>query len=192
MEQVPRHLFVPPPLEQEAYSDRALPISASQTISQPYIVAQMSESLHLEPGMKVLEIGTGSGYQCAVLARIGAEVYTIERIAELGRTARQLLHEQNFGGIHLRIGDGTLGWPEMAPFDRIVVTAGSPGVPHALVEQLRIGGRMAIPLGEADQQQLVCIDRLGHRTVETPGIACRFVRLIGEQGWPDRDAAEMS
>ena len=183
LERIPRERFVPPEHRQAAYEDRALPIALEQTISQPYMVAYMTDALRLEAGMKVLEVGTGSGYQTALLATLGGRVHTIERLAELSRDARALLAELGAGPVTFHVGDGSLGMPSEAPFDRILVTAGAPQIPSALVEQLVTGGRLVAPVGGADRQVVVRVDRLVNRTVETPGLACRFVRLLGEQGW---------
>lgn len=183
MERVPRERFVPQDYRDVAYEDRALPIACGQTISQPYMVAYMTEMLSAEPGMKVLEVGTGSGYQTAILAELGCRVHTIERLETLSRGAQRLLSELGIGPVTIHVGDGCLGVPAEAPFDRILVTAGAPKVPPALVEQLVVGGRLVIPVGEVDRQMVVRVDRLDGRTVETPGVACRFVKLLGEQGW---------
>ncbi len=154
---VPRHKFVPEKLQQDAYRDCPLPIGEGQTISQPYMVASMTEALEVEPGHRVLEIGTGSGYQAAILAELGAEVYTVERIPSLAEQAERRLAELGYR-VHLRVGDGTLGWPEEAPFDRIIVTAGAPSLPPPLADQLAEGGRLAIPIDEGFSQVL-CIYR---------------------------------
>src|SRR5687768_8529959 len=162
MAAVPRHRFVPAGERRHAYEDRALPLELGQTISQPYIVAFMTEALRLRPTDRVLEVGTGSGYQTAVLARLAAEVFTIERIGDLQGAAREVLEELGVRNVRYRVGDGTLGWPEHAPYDRILVTAGAPAVPSALNEQLsRDGGVMLIPVGEPDLQELVAISRVG-------------------------------
>jgi protein-L-isoaspartate(D-aspartate) O-methyltransferase len=183
MQRVPRERFVPEGYRDEAYEDRALPIACGQTISQPYMVAYMTEMLGCQPGMKVLEVGTGSGYQAAVLAQLGCQLHTIERLEALSDPAQRLLAELGIGPIAFHIGDGCLGVPAEAPFDRILVTAGAPRVPPALVEQLLVGGRLVIPVGEPDHQVVVRVDRLEGRIVETPGVPCRFVRLVGQQGW---------
>jgi len=183
MGQVPRERFVSPADRQAAYEDRALPIALGQTISQPYMVAYMTEALLLEAGMKVLEVGTGSGYQTALLAKLGARVHTIERLAELSRNARAVLEKLGLGSVTFHVGDGSLGIPSAAPFERILVTAGAPVIPPVLIDQLAVGGRLVAPVGGADQQVVVRLDRLPGRTVETPGVACRFVKLLGEQGW---------
>ncbi len=188
MGRVPRERFVPEPYRFEAYADRALPLQHGQTISQPYMVAYMTEMLDVRPEMKVLEVGTGSGYQCAVLAAIGARVQTVERLPTLAADAERLLASLGVKGVTVHCGDGSLGLPAEAPFDRILVTAGAPQVPEALVRQLKLGGRLVLPVGEAGQQVVVCVERLAGRTVETPGLGCRFVKLVGQQGWPT-DAA---
>ena len=153
LKKVPRHLFVPDRFKEQAYDDHALPIEENQTISQPYIVAIMTEVINPRPDHKVLEIGTGSGYQAAVLAEIVQEVYTIEIIPELGRSAKALLNNLGYDNIKFRIGDGYLGWSEFAPYDAIIVTAAPPYVPEALKEQLKIGGKMVIPVGPKRQVQ---------------------------------------
>lgn len=183
MGRVPRHAFVSPGMENQAYQDRPLQIGFGQTISQPLIVAMMTELLNLKGIERVLEIGTGSGYQAAILAELAKEVFTIERIMELSVGARKTLYRLRYGNVKLRIGDGTLGWPEEAPFDAILVTAGSPVVPESLVGQLKDGGKLIIPVGGEDVQQLEFIERVGdgiHRQTIT---ACRFVKLVGKQGW---------
>ncbi|HKQ47716.1 MAG TPA: protein-L-isoaspartate(D-aspartate) O-methyltransferase [Phycisphaerae bacterium] len=182
---VPREAFIPADLAGSAYEDRALPIDAAQTISQPYIVALMSESLQVEPHHRVLEIGTGTGYQTAVLARLAAQVYSIERIESLSAAAQRVLARLGVANVSFRVGDGTLGWPEAAPFDRIMVTAAAPKLVDPLVAQLAEGGRMVIPLGEDAAQQLVTIERAGVTTIERPLIPVRFVRLIGASGHPE-------
>lgn len=184
MDAIPREWFVPGHLKHAAYDDQALPIAEGQTISQPYIVAYMTAQLHVRSTDRVLEIGTGTGYQCAVLAHLAREVYSIERIESLHEAARERLARLGLGNVHLRVGDGTLGWPEAAPFDRIMITAGAPEVPPRLFDQLIDGGRLVAPLGSEDQQRIVVVERLGERLVETPLIGCRFVKLIGEAAWP--------
>jgi len=184
MRAVPRHRFVPQVSIQRAYSDHALALDYGQTISQPYIVAHMTELLEVRPGMSVLEIGTGSGYQTAILAHLGARVVTIERSVELHDRARAVLAEVcNGGAIRMFLADGTLGCPDAAPYDRILVTAAAPGVPDACRQQLADPGRLVIPLGERDSQILTVIERHGNHFTQTQNIACRFVPLVGEDGW---------
>lgn len=185
MEQVPREQFVPPAEQSSAFSDRALPIDWGQTISQPYMVAAMTQCLQLEAQHCVLEIGTGSGYQTAILARLAREVYTIERLKPLQDAARSLLTSLGITNVIYRVGDGSIGWPEFAPFDGIMVTAGAPEVPPSLARQLVDGGRMAIPIGEQGEQILIVVERRGEKIHETPRFACRFVKLIGQEAWQD-------
>lgn len=180
---VPRHLFVPPGEQARAYEDRPVEIGYGQTISQPYMVALMTQSLELQGGEKVLEVGTGSGYQTAILLALGARVWSIERIAELAEFARRNLERSGFTGARLRVGDGTLGWPEEAPFDRVLVAAGAPSLPVALVEQLREGGRMVIPIGGAQEQELYLVTRGGGKLERRKLGACLFVKLVGYEGW---------
>ena len=179
MRKVPRHLFVPERLIPMAYSDRPLPIGERQTISQPYIVALMSELLEVTPGEKILEVGTGSGYQAAVLSEMGAEVYTIEIVETLGREAKALLEGLEYPRIQVRIGDGYRGWPEEAPFDGIIVTAAPDHVPEPLVEQLAPGGRMVIPVGSIDQELMV-LTRTPEGLLRERNIPVRFVPMTGE------------
>ena len=184
MRNVPRDRFVPADLVEFAYDDTPLPIEADQTISQPYIVALMADALELEPDDKALEIGTGSGYAAAILAEIAAEVFTIERHDALCTTARALLEELGYRNVHVRCGDGTRGWPEEAPFDAIAVTAGGPIVPRSLREQLAVGGRLVIPVGDSGVQRLKRVWRTGDNKFEEEDFgAVRFVPLIGEEGW---------
>ena len=186
LEKVPRHLFVPPNIQDHAYDDNPLPIGEQQTISQPYIVAVMTELLGLEGSEKVLELGTGSGYQAAILAEVARRVYTIERIESLSRNAEVLLKALGYMTIGMRFGDGTCGWSEEAPFDAILVSAGAPAVPQILVEQLAIGGRLVIPVGDRYGQSLLKITRRSSdiNQVKTEDFGrCRFVSLIGEHGW---------
>ncbi len=180
---VPRHLFVEEALRDRAYQDKALPIGDRQTISQPYMVAAMSEALELDGGERVLEIGTGSGYQTAVLGELAESVFSIERIPGFVQQARGRLESLGYYNVLLKVGDGTIGWTEHAPFDAILVTAGAPVVPRPLVEQLKVGGRMVLPLGGEDAQILVRFwkDEQGIRE-EALG-DCRFVKLIGRHGW---------
>ena len=191
MRSVPREAFLPPELAEFAYEDAPLPIEEGQTISQPYIVALMAEALELRPEDRVLEVGTGSGYAAAVLGRIAREVYTIERHGALADTAAGRLLELGFRNVHVRHGDGTLGWPEHAPYDAIVVAAGGPDVPDALVRQLAVGGRLVIPLGaDRDLQTLVRITRQADGRLHHEDLGgVRFVPLIGAQGWEEPAAA---
>lgn len=184
MESVPRHLFVPAGERHLAYDDHPLPIGYEQTISQPFIVAYMTAMLGIGPDDKVLEIGTGSGYQTAVLASLCRRVWTIERIRPLAMQARKVLDALHLLNVNIKVGDGTLGWPEEAPFDAILVTAGAPAVPEALAQQLAPGGRLVIPVGDAANQTILRIRKQadGSLTSET-GVGCRFVPLIGQQGW---------
>lgn len=186
METVPRHLFVDEGLRDQAYSDGPLPIGENQTISQPYIVALMTEALELTGRDKVLEIGTGSGYQAAVLAEIAERVLSIERIAFLATRARKLIESLNYFNVAIRVGDGTLGWQDEAPFDAILVAAGSPEIPKTLIEQLAVGGRLVIPVGDRNSQQLIRITRQSEdvKDLKKEDLGgCRFVNLIGEYGW---------
>jgi protein-L-isoaspartate(D-aspartate) O-methyltransferase len=185
MRKVPRERFLPNGQAAWAYDDAPLPIGDGQTISQPYIVAYMTEALLLEGGEKVLEIGTGSGYAAAVLAEIAADVYTIERIDGLAIMARIVLDKLGYQNVHVRQGDGTLGWPEHAPFDAIVVTAGGPDVPDPLKRQLKIGGRLVMPIGKTTWfQELVLVTRITEAEFDMEYLVpVRFVPLIGEEGW---------
>ena len=184
MQRVPRHLFVPEALAPQAYSDFPLPIGERQTISQPYMVAVMSEALQLEGGEKVLEIGTGSGYQAAVLALLARQVFSLERIPALARQARRTLDECGFARVNIRVSDGTLGWAEEAPFDGIIVTAGAPNIPQPCRDQLAIGGRLVIPVGDRFSQILVRLTRVNAREYREERLfGCRFVPLVGDHGW---------
>jgi len=183
MARVPRHLFVPPELVPYAYEDRPLPIGAGQTISQPYIVALSTQALELSLQDRVLEIGTGSGYQAAVLAELAGEVYTVERLPELSQAARERLERLGYRNLHFRVGDGTKGWPDEAPFDAILVTAAAPKVPQSLVEQLAEGGRLVIPIGGRESQDLWLMRRRTRRLEKVYLCPCTFVPLIGEEGW---------
>ena len=187
MRQVPRHLFCDPPGHPEAYRDYPLSIGSGQTISQPYMVALMTERLQLAGPERVLEIGTGSGYQTAILAGLAAEVVSVERVAALAERARETLREQGYENVRIEIGDGTLGWPGGAPYDRILVTAGAPRMPPSLKAQLADGGRLVIPVGPRYLQMLTVVTRRGGRFVEETGCACTFVRLIGKEGWDGAD-----
>jgi protein-L-isoaspartate(D-aspartate) O-methyltransferase len=184
MRAVPRDRFFPPGSRDDAFADRAAPIGYDQTISQPYMVALMTQRLHLEPTGKVLEIGTGSGYQTAILARLAGEIFTIERVKPLLDTAWEKLMEMNIRNVHFRHGDGTLGWPEAANFDRILITAGAPKIPERLLlDQLREGGIAILPVGLIDQQMLVEVRRRSDRLESKNICPCRFVKLIGAAGW---------
>jgi protein-L-isoaspartate(D-aspartate) O-methyltransferase len=186
MEKIPRHLFIDEGLIGQAYNDNPLPIGEKQTISQPYIVALMTEALELKGREKVLELGTGSGYEAAILAELADRVFTIERIASLAQKARKLLESLNYYNVVIRVGDGTYGWREESPFDAIAVSAGSPSVPRMLVEQLAIGGRLVIPVGSRYSQSLIKLTRLSENPddVKREDLGgCRFVNLIGEHGW---------
>lgn len=183
LQEVPRHLFVPADQQAHAYEDRALPIANSQTISQPYIVAVMTELLRPEGHHRVLEIGTGSGYQTAILSRLSSAVTSIERHSELAEAARRLFDALGIANVDIRIGDGTEGVPDIAPFDRIMVTAGAPAVPEALKEQLAICGRLVVPVGPPGYQYLTVVDRTSTGFEQHERDACVFVPLIGRQGW---------
>lgn len=186
MASTPREAFVPGVPVSLAYGDRALPIDAGQTISQPYIVARMTELLAVKPGERILEIGTGSGYQAAVLARLGARVTTIERHPDLSDAARERLAELDISGVEFRVGDGSQGDPGGAPWDGIVVTAGAPEIPDALREQLAVGARLVIPAGSRNRQELMVIERRGPADwVEWSDGAVMFVPLVGEAGWSE-------
>ena len=183
MRRVPRHLFVPESMRHRAYEDSPLPIGQTQTISQPYTVAAMTEALGLEGGEVVLEVGTGSGYQTAVLAELCEWVYSIERLRDLAALARKTLEELKYDNVAIRVGDGTLGWRERGPFDAILVTAGAPEIPKPLTEQLKEGGRLVIPVGGAEGQTLM-LGRMEDGRLETEGLGpYRFVDLIGAYGW---------
>lgn len=184
LRKVPRHLFVPPSLIEEAYIDSPLPIGDGQTISQPYIVALMTQAARIDSNATVLEIGTGSGYAAAVLSQIASKVYTVERIAALAKEAEKRFKDLGYSHIEVKTGDGTLGWAEKAPFDAIIVTAGAPIVPASLVGQLKIGGRLIIPVGDSFSQSLLRIkketsDKFTQEMLE----AVRFVPLLGKEGW---------
>ncbi len=185
MRSVPREEFVPPEFINAAYEDHPLPIEEGQTISQPYIVAYMAESLELSPADRVLEIGTGSGYSAAVLSAIAAQVYTVEHFVTLAQSAEERFERLGYRNIHVLVGDGTLGWPEHSPYDAIVVTAGAPKVPEPLLEQLRVGGRLVIPVGPHPLvQTLFRVRKLGEGDYRREELcAVRFVPLIGAGGW---------
>jgi protein-L-isoaspartate(D-aspartate) O-methyltransferase len=187
---VPRDRFFPSGTRDEAFADRAAPIGHGQTISQPYIVALMTQRLDVQPHHKVLEIGTGSGYQTAILAKLGADVYTIERVKPLLDEAWERLMELNIRNVHYRHGDGTLGWAQAAPFDRMLIAAGAPELPRRLLmEQLKDGGLAVLPVGPHDEQMLVLVRRNGERLESTDISPCRFVKLIGHEGWKQDDSA---
>lgn len=184
MIRVPRHLFVEEALRGQAYGDHPLPIGEKQTISQPFMVAYMTAALRLHGGERVLEIGTGSGYQAAILSQIASRVYSVERIAPLARRARRLLDNVGCQNVNIKLSDGTLGWEEEAPFDGIIVTAGAPTVPPHYLDQLVIGGRLVIPVGSRGTQVLKRITRRGLTDfLEENLLDCRFVPLIGKDGW---------
>ncbi len=183
MEEVPRHRFLPPEEQSWAYSDGPLPIGHGQTISQPYIVALMTELLALQGDERVLEIGTGSGYQAAILGKLAAEVHTVEIIPELAEGAQCILTELGLANVHVHIGDGSLGWPVAAPYDGILVAAAAPDVPRPLLEQLADGGRLVIPIGGRGFQELQLWKRRGERFRQERSISVAFVPLRGEYGW---------
>lgn len=183
MERVPRHLFVDASTMTNAYSDMALPIGEGQTISQPYMVAVMTELLELNGTERVLEVGTGSGYQAAVLAELSKDVFTIERIAALAERAKKKFQDLSYANIHCRVGDGSLGWPEEAPFDRIIITAGAPEIPKPLTEQLAEGGILVIPVGDLYSQMLLKSRKTGDNLSREYHTPCVFVPLIGQHAW---------
>ncbi|MCX7857197.1 MAG: protein-L-isoaspartate(D-aspartate) O-methyltransferase [Deltaproteobacteria bacterium] len=186
MRKVPRHLFLDEALWPQAYEDYPLPIGERQTISQPYIVALMTEKLNLKGNESVLEIGTGSGYQTAILAELAEKVYSIERIASIAKRARKVLDDLKYTNIVIKIGDGTVGWSEYAPYDGIIVTAASPYVPKPLMDQLKIGGRLVIPVGGECSQDLIVYKKTGENEYEEENYGgCRFVKLIGAYGWKE-------
>lgn len=182
---VPRHLFVPEVLQASAYEDRALPIGGGQTISQPYMVALMTQELRLTGVESVLEIGTGSGYQAAILSRLARRVVTIERLAPLARRARKILTELGITNVECHVGDGSVGWPASAPYDGIVVTAGAPTTPKALYDQLKLGGRLVIPIRRDPVEMLQTIVRAPAGPEIRDVCECSFVPLIGEEGWAE-------
>jgi protein-L-isoaspartate(D-aspartate) O-methyltransferase len=183
MRRVPRHLFVDEALRDRAYGDHPLPIGEQQTISQPYIVALMTSLLELRGSEKVLEVGTGSGYQTAVLAELARRVCSIERLPALATRARAVLERLGYTNVWIRIGSGTLGWPDEAPFDRILVAAAGPDVPPPLFEQLAEGGRMVLPLGDAAAQTLTLVENVGGRQRRRSCGECTFVKLVGKYAW---------
>ena len=184
MRKVPRHLFLDEALWPQAYDDHPMPIGEKQTISQPYIVALMSEVLKLTGREKILEIGTGSGYQAAVLAELAEQVYTIERIPSIAKRTRKTFDQQQYRNVIVRIGDGTAGWKEHSPYDGIIVTAASVAPPKPLLEQLATGGRLVIPIGDEFTQELMVYIKEGDNEFKEEHYGgCRFVKLIGEYGW---------
>lgn len=184
MRKVPRHLFVEPALMDRAYDDDPLPIGEKQTISQPYIVAFMLEALSLKDADKVLEIGTGSGYQTAILAELGANVFSVEKLHAHATQARALLDELGYFNVAIHVGDGTLGWSDHAPYDAIVVAAGAPMIPPPLIEQLSMDGRLILPIGKQRSQVLTLVQRTASGLEEKDLGECRFVKLLGRYGWP--------
>lgn len=183
MEQIPRHRFVPALLQEEAYADHPLPIGEGQTISQPYIVALMTQALSLTGAEKVLEIGTGSGYQTAILAELADDVFTIERSFFLSQAAQERLRRLGYANVHFVVGDGTLGLPEEMPFDRILATGSLPRLPQGLLDQLTADGILVLPVGRRSLQRLVQVTRSGSSLKQRDLGACSFVPLIGEEGW---------
>jgi protein-L-isoaspartate(D-aspartate) O-methyltransferase len=185
MRKVPRHLFVEEALQNQAYSDRPLPIGEKQTISQPYMVALMSEALQLTGKEKVLEIGAGSGYQTAILAEMARQVFSVERILSLTMKARMLLINLGYTNVEVKFSDGTEGWIGESPFDAIIVTAGSPDIPQPLVDQLAVGGRLVIPVGDESVQDLIRLTKTEEGIKREDLGGCRFVKLIGRHGWSE-------
>ncbi len=184
MNTIPRHLFVEAGLQGHAYGDASLPIGEKQTISQPYMVASMTAALELQGDERILEIGTGSGYQTAVLSKLVRRVYSIERIASLAARARKVLDKLQVSNVNIKIGDGTIGWCDQSPFAGILVAAGSPDVPTKYLDQLDVGGKLVMPVGGQDKQTLIRVTCLGDGRFEREQLmGCRFVPLIGEQGW---------
>jgi protein-L-isoaspartate(D-aspartate) O-methyltransferase len=183
MRRVPRHRFVEEGLQHRAYGDHPLPIGEEQTISQPYIVGLMTSLLGLTGGEKVLDVGTGSGYQTAVLAELSRRVCSIERLPRLAERARKLLESLGYANVWIRVGNGALGWPDEAPFDRILVAAAGPSVPPPLVEQLGEGGRLVAPVGDEERQTLTLVERRGGEVRTRAMGECRFVKLVGKYAW---------
>ncbi|MBI4848063.1 MAG: protein-L-isoaspartate(D-aspartate) O-methyltransferase [Nitrospirae bacterium] len=187
MESVPRHLFVDEYLQSKAYDDGALPIGEGQTISQPYMVAVMTELLELKGDEKILEVGTGSGYQAAVLSMLAAEVFTIERIQPLSLRARGVLKQLNYTNVHVIVSDGTVGLPEHSPYDGIIVTAAAPHIPQQYIEQLKVNGRLVIPVGSRYSQTLYKIKKTATGISSLISTPCVFVPLIGKDGWDEKE-----
>ncbi len=183
MLKIPRHLFVGEDMYDRAYDDVALPIGGGQTISQPYMVAVMTELLKLSGVEKVLEIGTGSGYQAAILGELAKEVYTIERVAELAENAKNRIKSLGYNNIHIKAANGTLGWEEKSPFDGVIITAAAPDIPSILIEQLSYKGVIVAPVGDRHSQQLLRLRKDGEKITEDYSVPCIFVPLIGEHGW---------
>ena len=186
MSRVPRHLFTLDSLQHRAYGDTPLPIGENQTISQPYIVASMTAALVLKGNERVLEIGTGSGYQTAVVAELATQVFTIERIKSLSRKAQKTLECLGYSNIVFKLFDGTYGWPDQAPFDAIIVTASAKEIPEALIKQLGEGGRLVAPAGDEDKQKLILLTKKGGRVNRKEIGDCKFVPLVGKYGWPEK------
>jgi len=188
MRKVPRHRFVPEDMWDMAYRDTPLPIGYGQTISQPYIVAYMTQMLNLTPDDRVLEVGTGSGYQVAILSQLASQVYTIERVEELSKCAEQVVRELEYTNVMFRVGDGGYGWPEAAPFDAIIVTAAAPEVPQPLIAQLADGASLVAPIGPAGYQELVRLTKQGEKTELEHLVPVAFVPLVGEHGWREQES----
>lgn len=182
---VPRHKFVSKMLLGEAYADYPLPIGEGQTISQPYMVAVMTQCLKLKGGESVLEVGTGSGYQTAILAELAKKVFTVERFRALADKARETLEALGYKNSEIRVGDGSVGWEERGPYNAILVTAGAPEIPYSLVQQLADNGRLVIPIGDAYSQVLTVVERNKDKTISTEVCGCVFVPLVGEEGWKE-------
>ncbi|MDY6795683.1 MAG: protein-L-isoaspartate(D-aspartate) O-methyltransferase [Actinomycetota bacterium] len=180
---VHRHLFVPGSMQDRAYDDSPLPIGDGQTISQPYMVAWMTELLNIRDTDRILEVGTGSGYQAAILCELSEKVFSIEKYSSLAAKAEERLNSLGYENVTIRVGDGSLGWPEEAPFDGIIVTAGSPAVPEPLIEQLSDGGRLVIPVGPSGMQMLTLVRREGAKYITREEGSCVFVPLVGKFGW---------
>jgi protein-L-isoaspartate(D-aspartate) O-methyltransferase len=183
MREIPRHLFVPEHMKTQAYGDHALPIGAKQTISQPYVVARMTELLKVESGHSVLEVGTGSGYQTAILSKLARRVFSLERISDLAHHAIDRMRQLGLENVKIQTFDGTVGWSDMAPFDRILVTAGAPKAPQPLIEQLRPGGLLLVPEGGREEQRLVVYRKLRQGVRRSEGETVMFVPLLGRHGW---------